>query len=81
MDALSRQILRQIQALPARKRAAVLELLREETTAHFARAGGEEDERAAWKASLRDLSTWTEGELQGIEEARAWLNRWAPKSW
>ncbi len=70
MDVLTRQILQQVEALPARKKAAVLELLREETAS---RSAPTEDERAAWKASLRDLSAWTEDDVQGIEEARAWL--------
>lgn len=79
MDTLTQQILQRIEALPARKKAAVLELLREETTAPA--AGSEDGERAAWKASLRSLSAWSDEDLEGINEARTWLNRWTPKSW
>lgn len=73
MDALTRQILDRIDRLPIRKRAALLELLMAETTSSPQQNLSPDE----WKKLLIETSVWTDEELEGILEARSWMNQWS----
>lgn len=77
MDPLTHQIVRQIERLPTRKKAALLELLRSEEPSE---AASTEPERDAWKQMLLNTSVWTEDDLQAIHQVRTWMNQWTPPS-
>ena len=77
MDVLTEQIVLQIERLPARKKAAVLELLRSEAASQPAPSA---EDVAAWKEALLNTSAWPDVDVEAIEETRAWINQWRPKS-
>ncbi|HET6567958.1 MAG TPA: hypothetical protein VFG50_08330 [Rhodothermales bacterium] len=68
METLTDELLRHFAALPVRKRAAILELLRTEASS---REPFSTEDRFAWKDELRTASTWTDEEVGAIEQAHA----------
>ncbi len=77
MDALTQQIVQQIDALPFNKKKALLQLLKQEqSSVQDQLANGQED----WKKKLLSTSVWTDAEIQGVQEARNFINQWQPKS-
>lgn len=77
METLVDELLRHFAALPVRKRAAILELVRTEATSSTPLSS---EDRSAWKDKLRTVSKWTDEEVGAIEQAHAWVDQWMPKS-
>jgi len=75
MDALTSQIVQNLNSLPVNKKRTILELLK------IVLSGGENhlaSFQENWKKELLTTSVWTEDEINEIHEARRFINQWTP---
>ena len=75
IDAITDQIVRQLNDLPIVKKKAILELIRENTST----TQQHKDSLETWRKNLLSTSIWTDAEIDEIYQAREYINKWQPK--
>ncbi len=76
MDAITNEIVQQINHLPFTKKKTILELLKMEFFADRRPAASFQEQ---WKKELLTTSVWTEAQINAIHEAREFINQWTPQ--
>jgi len=76
MDAITNQIVQQLDILPIGKKKALLKLLKSEWS--NSTVNGKSFYKN-WKKQLLTTSVWTEAEINAIYKAREFINQWTPQ--
>lgn len=75
-DILTDQIIHHLKELSIVKKKAILELIKEDSTATF-KNGKEKHEQ--WRTELLTTSVWSDAEIDQINKAREYINKWKPE--
>ena len=71
-DILTEQIIHHLKELPIVKKKAILELIKEDSTA-MSNNGKEKHEQ--WRNELLTTSVWSDSEINEIHKARKYINK------
>ncbi|MBC8186324.1 hypothetical protein H8E88_35020 [candidate division KSB1 bacterium] len=76
IDALTNEIINQINNLPIIKKKAILELIRKD---RIPDDNTDIELQQKWRKSLLTTSVWTDSQINEIYQAREYINKWQPK--
>lgn len=76
IDIIKDQIIQQLNELPIVKKKAILELIKEDSTATKKYNKNHQD---IWRKELLTTSVWTNSEIDEIYKAREYINKWKPE--
>ncbi len=76
IDALTNEIIDQLNNLSIIKKKAILELIRKDK---ISANNTNIDLQQKWRKSLLTTSVWTDSEINEIYQAREYINKWQPK--
>ncbi len=76
MDAITNQIVQQLDILPIGKKKALLKLLKSEWSTTTVNG---KSFYKNWKKQLLTTSVWTDAEIKAISKAREFINKWTPQ--
>ena len=71
IDALTNEIVKQINNLPIKKKKAILELIKADSSSATEK---DKDFQKNWRSSLLSTSVWTDSEINEIYQAREYIN-------
>ena len=75
-DILTEQIIHHLKELPIVKKKAILELIKEDSTAM---PKYDEQKHEQWRNELLTTSVWFDSEINEINKAREYINKWKPE--
>lgn len=75
-DTITAQIIKELEFLPFAKRKAVLELIRTDSSKSKI---PKNDFKEQWRQELLTTSVWTDSDIEEINKAREYINKWKPK--
>lgn len=75
-DILTDQIIHHLKELPIVKKKAILELIKEDSTAT---SNNDKEKHEQWRNELLTTSVWTDSEIDEINQAREFINKWKPE--
>jgi uncharacterized protein (UPF0216 family) len=75
-DTLTEQIIYHLKELPIVKKKAILELIKEDSTAM---SNNDKEKHEQWRNELLTTSVWSDSEINEINKAREYVNRWKPE--
>jgi hypothetical protein len=71
-DIITEQIIHHLRELPIVKKKAILELIKEDSTAMFS---NEKEKHEQWRNELLTTSVWSDSEINEIHKAREYINK------
>jgi len=75
-DILTEQIIHHLKELPIVKKKAILELIKKDSTA---RLKYDKQKHQQWRDELLKTSVWSDAEIDEINKAREYINKWKPE--
>jgi hypothetical protein len=72
-DILTEQIIHHLKELPLVKKKAILELIKEDSTAT---SNNDKEKHEQWRNELLTTSVWSDSEISEINKAREYINKW-----
>lgn len=75
-DTLTEQIIYHLKELPIVKKKAILELIKEDSTAT---PKYDKQKHEQWRNELLTTSVWSDAEIDEINKAREYINQWKPE--
>ena len=76
-DTLTEQIIHHLKELPIIKKKAILELIKEDSTAT---SNNDKEKHEQWRRELLTTSVWPDAEIDEINNARSYYHLTYPKS-
>ena len=76
-DTLTEQIIHHLKELPIIKKKAILELIKEDSTAT---SNNDKEKHEQWRSELLTTSVWSDAEIDEINNARSYYHLTYPKS-
>lgn len=75
-DTLTEQIIHHLKELPIVKKKAILELIKKDATAM---SNNDKKKHEQWRKELLTTSVWTDADIDEINQAREYINKWKPE--